>query len=143
MLFFCHVVDSIISSCNISLKVTGYDPSLSMDDVESKLCKHFAPASCFAYRTCGGLKRFFWLVLLLFFFMSYQLITNDFFYYYYYLQQSFRLSRWRRRCREGAGTQWTLCGRIEHCSYPGSAQKTDQVWLHSSTYVNFLFLIRF
>lgn len=39
-----------------TLKVTGYDPSLSMDDVESKLCKHFAPASCFAYRTCGGLK---------------------------------------------------------------------------------------
>ncbi|XP_013602654.1 PREDICTED: uncharacterized protein LOC106310008 [Brassica oleracea var. oleracea] len=39
-----------------TLEVTGYDPSLSMDDVESKMCKHFSPASAFAYRTCGGLK---------------------------------------------------------------------------------------
>ncbi|KAL0654113.1 hypothetical protein Bca4012_096804 [Brassica carinata] len=39
-----------------TLEVTGYDPSLSMDDVESEMCKHFSPASAFAYRTCGGLK---------------------------------------------------------------------------------------
>ncbi|KAH0866306.1 hypothetical protein HID58_083517 [Brassica napus] len=43
-------------SCNTRLEVTGYDPSLSMDDVESEMCKHFSPASAFAYRTCGGLK---------------------------------------------------------------------------------------
>lgn len=57
----CHV-DNIIS-CNIRLSVTGHDPTLPLDDIESKLCEHFFPsgfpqAGSFAYKTGDGLNRF-------------------------------------------------------------------------------------
>lgn len=57
----CHV-DNIIS-CNIRSSVTGYDPTLPLDDIESKLCEHFSPsgfpqAGSFAYKTGDGLNRF-------------------------------------------------------------------------------------
>ncbi|KAF8098090.1 hypothetical protein N665_0275s0056 [Sinapis alba] len=56
-----HYLDDVLATtldCRIhrTLTVTGFDPSLSKDDVETKLCKHFYQAGAFAFMTCGGVK---------------------------------------------------------------------------------------